>query len=421
MLTEALAAAALAGTPQSVPPDSAPIVEQTVSTRTVTLQDVLRRARTHAPSAAIAEAQIELGEAERRAARPLLPDNPSLYVGAGARSNPLGSNVEFQAQLSQPLEIAGERGARRRSATARRDALKRAHAARRWQAEVEARAAFRRALLARQRAETAQTAEAFATRVASTTRTLVDAGQESPLRLRLAEAEVARAAQAHLDARYRYRAACNDLAKIVGWPLDERITPKGDLPPPSRPSSASVPDVVQDHVLTKTAKAEVQAAKAERKAARRDAWPHPTIGAYMATEREPGTPFRSQVGLASISIPIPLWRRNQGARARADAQLRIAEARATVVQRNLARDLDRTRDAVSTAADRLSTYTKDVLPRFSDNLAHLQRSFELGEIELLEVFVARERFLRLQTQALDVYEDYIAAVREYELAAGQPL
>jgi hypothetical protein len=41
------------------------------------------------------------------------------------------------------------------------------------------------------------------------------------------------------------------------------------------------------------------------------------------------------------------------------------------------------------------TYSSEVVPRFQENLNLLQRAFELGEVDILEVFVARENFMRI--------------------------
>ena len=46
-------------------------------------------------------------------------------------------------------------------------------------------------------------------------------------------------------------------------------------------------------------------------------------------------------------------------------------------------------------ASRIAAYGTEILPAFEGNLALLQRAFELGEVDLLQVLVARERLLIL--------------------------
>ena len=78
-------------------------------------------------------------------------------------------------------------------------------------------------------------------------------------------------------------------------------------------------------------------------------------------------------------------------------------------------------EAVNTAAERVRTYSNEVVPRFAENLDLLQRAFELGEVELIEVFVAREQFLRIQAEALDAYRAYYDSVYTLESMVGAPL
>lgn len=78
-------------------------------------------------------------------------------------------------------------------------------------------------------------------------------------------------------------------------------------------------------------------------------------------------------------------------------------------------------DAVNTAAERVRTYSVEVVPRFVENLNLLQRAFELGEVDILEVFVARENFLRIQNEALEAYRAYYDAVYTLEAMLGSPI
>src|SRR5688572_5020592 len=77
----------------------------------LTLEDVLKRARVHAP--ALADARAAVGEAQGRmqGAAPLFPENPELDVAGGRREGTDERDVEVA--VSQRVEIAGQRGLRR--------------------------------------------------------------------------------------------------------------------------------------------------------------------------------------------------------------------------------------------------------------------------------------------------------------------
>lgn len=76
------------------------------------------------------------------------------------------------------------------------------------------------------------------------------------------------------------------------------------------------------------------------------------------------------------------------------------------------------RAAVVAAVVRLRNYGADLLPRLEQTIDLLRRSFELGEIELLDVLVARERFLRIQSDMLDAHLEYFVALAELECTVG---
>jgi cobalt-zinc-cadmium efflux system outer membrane protein len=174
-----------------------------------------------------------------------------------------------------------------------------------------------------------------------------------------------------------------------------------------------------EHPQIAARRARVTAAEARLAAARRDRLPEPSVGGFFSREVEPGGPgYRTAVGLATITIPIPLWRRNQGEIAEAKAAISVANAELAATEYQMSLQLRRAAEAVDIAAQRVATYARDVVPRFEENLTMLERAFELGEADIIEVFVARERFLSIQTEALSAYDTYYRSIYELEALTG---
>jgi outer membrane protein TolC len=73
---------------------------------------------------------------------------------------------------------------------------------------------------------------------------------------------------------------------------------------------------------------------------------------------------------------------------------------------------------VDFAAERVQVYGVGVIPKFEESLKLLRRGFELGEMELLDVLVARGRFLELQREALAAYAEYFRSVARLEAEIG---
>jgi outer membrane protein, heavy metal efflux system len=391
--------------------------------KAVTLEALLSHAARNAPDLTRSRARVSLGEAQTEGAKPVLPDNPSAGVALGARVNPLGTNFEAQATISQSFEVAGERRRRlaagRAAETARRADVDRTW----WETEVEIRAAFNAAIVAREAALAQAQTVAFSERLMRAAEVRVSAGDLAPLTLRIAQTDVADARQQLLQLELEYRNACVRLAQEAGWPGAEPIEPIGDLPKPvaTRDVSPRIGDWVDAHPAVLAADADIDAAESRVVAANRDAWPHPALGAYMAHEQEPGTPFASNVGLVTLSLPLPLWRRNQDERASARANLNVAKADASALRYELGQEIRIRAEAVRTAAQRVTTYAEEMLPAFSENLGLLERAYDLGEIDILQVFVGQQRFMNQQRRALEVYDEYVQAVRAYELVSGRRL
>lgn len=387
------------------------------------LDAVIKHARDNAMRVRVARSRVTLGDAAVEGAKPLMVDNPQLYVGMGARVNTAGSNFEIQSTFMQPFEIGGERGLRIKAGRKYREMLDRELQQVQWETYANVHYAYNMALLAQARADTAARTVAFSTRLLEITERRAQAGEISNLRVRIAAGELAQAKQAKLNADLEFRLACIHLSEIAGWPQGQIIMPAGQLEPPVRVRDDGdlIARLQAEHPAVRAREAAVGLGEARVKSADRDRLPEPWLGFYAGREKEPGGGFDSRIGLVTLQIPIPLWKRNQAARAQSRSELTIAEQELAALQYTLGMSARRAIEAVNTAAERVRTYSSEVVPRFAENLDLLQRAFELGEVELIEVFVARENFLRIQEQALEAYRSYYDSVYALESMLGAPI
>ena len=105
----------------------------------------------------------------------------------------------------------------------------------------------------------------------------------------------------------------------------------------------------------------------------------------------------------------------------ARADVTIAKAELDAALRVLDGQIAEARSEVVAAAARTRAYGTEILPRFEENLTLLQRSFELGEIDILALSTGRERFLRIQSDALGAQQDYFLALAGLERVVGVEL
>jgi cobalt-zinc-cadmium efflux system outer membrane protein len=408
------------------PPAPAPIPEPTVEgAQTLPLDAILKHATENSLPVRMAQTRLELGDAAVTGAKPLLPDNPQLYVGAGARTNPNGTNFELQSTLTQPIEIGRERSMRLKAGRQYREYLDRELDQVRWETHARVHYAYNMALVAKERARTAANTQAFAERLLDVASRREQAGEISRLRVKVAEGELAMARQAKLAADLSFRLACLHLAEMAGWPQGQLIAPAGELPAPIkiRPADELIATVLKDHPAIKARESAVELGQARVKSADRDRLPEPQVGVYFGREKEPivpgGTPiYASYIGLVMLTLPIPIWKRNQLARAQTRAELSVAGTELENLRYQLALNTRRAVDGINTAAERVQTYSREVVPRFAENLNLLQRAFELGEVDIIEVFVARSNFLNIQNEAINAYSTYFEAMYTLETILG---
>lgn len=414
----ALAVVASAAAPVDTPTLAPPTGAEEIG-RPIGLDQILEHAEQHAPALLVARSRRARGTAEVEAASPWLPDNPQITAATGPRIVRGEAGVDVTASLSQEIQVAGERGLRIDAAAGFLEQVDAEIEDVRWAVHAQVHAAFHRALVERSRLKLAEEVLAYQEGLASVVERRVSAGDVAPFTKRLAEVEVAQAKQAAVADRQRYRAARLELAQLAGWPIDDLPSPTGALDTPRAPETLERLVAAAEKKLPalRARDAAARAAAAQVAAADRAIFPQPVLGVQWTQE---GNPIEgaNQIILGTVSVPIPSFQLNQAERARARADEQIARAELEALRRQLEGNVALARSEVVAASERVHSYGTEVLPRFSENLNMLRRAFELGEIDLLELSVGRERLLRAQSDALDAHLDYFVAVAALERAVG---
>jgi outer membrane protein, heavy metal efflux system len=394
---------------------SAPVRAQGPAAREVTFAELLAFAEQHAPSVRRARAQLATGAAARIEASSPLHDDPTLSVGVGPRFAAGQSSVDIEVEVSQPVEVAGERGLRRALAARLSERLEAEVGSTRAELRRELGLAFHGATLLQQRVSVAAELRAFAEKTVVVCERRLAAGDATRIEVNVATADAAEAQEAELLAREELTSARISLCRLSGWPLDTPPLGPSELapaqPPPSlravlRRARARHPELSARAAATRQAHAEVELID-------RQAWPKPTLGVHFAREGSVGSPANTIV-LGSVELPLPVWSSNQGARARARADEGIArEEEALAAQDRLAR-LVSAHAALSSAAKRRALLAQGASKPLESSLALYARGFEHGEFSALELSAAREKFARAALASLEAQADYLRARAELE-------
>ncbi len=389
----------------------------------ISLQAILAFADRHSPILLIARARAQRSEAAFAAAAPWLPTNPSVTVGAGSRAATGARAFDYQVSLSQTIEIAGERGLRLAAAERFAEVTELEIEEARWVVHHDVHASYHDALLAREKLAIAARALQFAERLLDVAQRRLAAGDIAPLQVRIAEGELAQAEQASLAAEQQYDTARLVLAELSGWPVDTPPVPAGalDVPRQAPDAAALIVQATEHHPRLRSDVAALAEARARQDLANRERWPALTIGIGYEREADPPTGIAESITGIALTMPLPLWQRNQAERAQARADVGLADAELAALRQTLAAQVARAVVRVNAAAARIEAYARQVLPAFEQNLALLDRAFELGEIDMIELMVARGRFLEVQATALAAYDDYYKAIADLESTVGAEL
>lgn len=389
----------------------------------VSLGGMLAFADLHSPVLSVARSTRSRADAARVAASQLLPSNPEFTVAVGPRFGISGTGVDMAMSLMQEIQIGGERGVRMDAAERVAELTDAEIEQLRWFVHCDVHAMFHRSLVEQERVRLAERVVTFQEEVLRVVDRQISAGETAPLTMRLAQAEVAQAQQVLVATRQTFLSSRIRLGLLAGWPATNPPMASGVADTPREPPPLDrLTTVAREHLPSlRVGAARIRSAQAQAEAADRNVWARPSIGVQYQREGNPTVegPYNTVMGV--VSVPIPSFQTNQGPRASARADVIVASAELDAMRLLLDGQIAEARSEVSAAAQRSNAYGTEILPRFEENLLLLRRSFELGEIDILALSAGRERFLRIQSDALNAQQDFFVALAGLERVVGVDL
>lgn len=359
----------------------------------LTLQQALEEAEARSPAIIAARARVDAAEARIRQAG--FRSNPELslevanFLGTGSLSG--FQATETTVAVNQRLDLGGRR--RTRVAAARADLLAeqlRLSIARADLAQ-SVREQFARAVTARERFRIATENEAIARELARVAGILVEEGREPPLRAIRARSAAAQAAAELEAARAEEQASRGTLASLFGVtePPESVVGSLLDLEPRT----------INPEQSLEVRLAEAERLRAEAEVGREVAATRldPAVGVGVRHVRETG-----DVALVGgVSLPLPVFDRNQGNIAAARANVRAAEANLASA---MASARVRGRNAivnVEAAAARVEALERAAVPEAAEALRLAQLSYREGRATLLELLDAQNAYRAAQSALVD--------------------
>jgi len=341
----------------------------------------------------------------------LLYNNPILAMERARRTVPAAdgspneSRQEWSAGLSQTFEIGGQQGHRRASARSAAEALDAEIADTRGQLMASVAQQFFRVLALQQRVAL----ETEALRLFSATATAIEkrraAGEDTRLDANVAVVESERARNQLAQVQEQLLDARGELAASLQMPLSALPTVEGDLTALTpTPTLADLLDrsARQPRLRALVAREQSQRAKLGLEEASR--WPDVTVGLNLGHEGPEAA--RERLTTVTLSLPLPMFRRNAAAIGQATAELTQAEIDHQAARQASQNQVQALWRKLSSLEARVQRLQQTVLPTLIDNLHLSEKSQRAGQIGVLDVIVVNR-------QALDARRDLLEALSEY--------
>src|SRR5439155_7133813 len=106
-----------------------------------------------------------------------------------------------------------------------------------------------------------------------------------------------------------------------------------------------------------------------------------------------------------VSIPLPVFNKNQGAIAEAAAVRVQARHRREFLEQVVKRDVVLAFSRLQTAGEAVKLYETELMPRSEDNLRIIRVAYDLGDQELLNVIAEQRRLIEVQQQYIDAVKE----------------
>jgi len=362
----------------------------------VSLEDALRIASENNPEMAAANWGVSISQGERTQAG--LIQNPEIsWEMEDTRSESRTTTV----QLTQPIELGGKRSARVELADRGIDAAQVEVERARNVLRAEVIQAFHGVLLSQLRVELATESMKLAERGVAIAQGRVRAGSASPVEatraaVQLSEVrlELKRASAELVNAQTLLKAAMGadasaaqilvegDASSIPAPPQLQDLLERLDSTPEMRLATLAIAQQDASYSLEKTQRI-----------------PDVSISLgsqYSAADRE-------RVNVVGISMPIPLFNRNQGnvyAAARRADQARDSRNAALLRMQS---SIQQAVDLWSTASEEIDAFNTDILPSAKSAVESATRGFEMGKFGFIEVLDAQRTLIGARNQ-------YVAAL-----------
>ena len=379
------------------------VVNHAVASTPITLGDAWGQALQTNPSLMAGDRNVGIAEGERRQAG-VIPNPELSWEVEDTRSATRTTTV----QISQPIELGGKRGARIEMAERGIDSAAVGQEQLRNELRAEVVGAFQGALLAKMRQELAEQSQRLSERGVAVVDARVKASKASALEASRARLQYEEVRLEAARARDQYINAMNQLLALIGGAsASGEPSLSGDVTDmPAIPSEVALLSRLDKVPQMRLARVEIDRQEAGIAVEKSRRIPDLTVSLgsqYSSEDRE-------RVNLVGLSMPLPLFDRNQGNVLAASRRADQARDLRNAAELRLRSEVQQAYQQWRTAQGAISGFEGGLLASADTALESTTRGFQMGKFGFIDVLDAqrtlidvRSRYLQALGEALDAW------------------
>lgn len=371
-------------------PFAAPAV---AAAQNLSLPQAIEAAFADNPDLAAARWEIGVAQGDRQQAG-LIPNPVLSWEAEDTRRSTSTTTV----MLSQALELGGKRGARIEAASRGQDAAGIELERRGNELRADVVQAFHTALRSQTGLDLAYQSQALAERGLEVAEGRVRAGKSSPVEATRAQVQLAETTLMVRRAETMKLNSYRDLARVTGSSAVsfDRLE-AADVSPGRSPSSAQLISAIDQAAEMRLARVQIEQRDAALGSERAQRIPDLTVSIGSQYSRED----RERINVVGVSMPIPLFNRNQGNVLAASRRADQARDLRNAVELKLLTQTQTALDQWMTATKDVESFDQIILPSAKSAVDAATRGFEMGKFGFLEVLDAQRTLIAARGQYLE--------------------
>jgi len=394
--------------------------------------DLVRRAL--ASNGELAAARIDIQRARARLRQAGSRPNPTLdFEQTTGRFTGSAGETETSIGVALPLELGGKRRRRIEFAQAELEASEAEVANRERTLAADVRANYAEALAALRELETTENLNNLDSQTVRFVQARVNEGETAPIELNLLRVEVDRLRSRRALVEGRLKAGLIRLKNIAGIPPGEPLRLRENLATPELPAPPTSVEAATDIALRtrpdlRLARLNEEMAQAGLRLARASGIPDVTAFSKYTVGRAvfDDTPVgvlvdRDKLLTFGVSVDIPVFNRNQGAKAEFAAAISQARMRREFLESVVRSEVQSAFERYEAARAAIATFEQGVIARSNDNIRVIRASYELGQFSITDLINEQRRLVDSQREFTEALSEQYRALADLQTALGLPI